>query len=174
MTDQAADITPLDNFPPEALLTAQGQVLDEWLDHNGHMNVPYYLLIFDRATDRFHALLGKNADYIARTQCSTFALEMHLTYQRELLPRAPYKVLTRLVDHDNKRIHLLHHMVHGEEGWLAATNESISMHIDLSARRSTPFPEDITARLERLAAAHAGLPPDEHVGRRVGIRRKAP
>lgn len=173
MTDSASQTAPLDTFPAEPLLTAEGCVRDEWLDHNGHMNVAYYLLIFDRATDRFHAMLGKNADYIARTRCSTFALEMHLTYARELLPRAPYKVLTRLVDHDHKRIHLLHHMQHGEEAWLAATNESISMHIDLTARRSAPFPAEISTRLERLASAHASLPPDEHVGRRVGIRRKS-
>lgn len=173
MTDHACGITPLDDFPPEALLTQQGQVLDEWLDHNGHMNVAYYLLVFDRATDRFHAMLGKNADYIARTQCSTFALEAHLTYQRELLPRAPYVVRTRLVDHDHKRIHMLHRMFHGSEGWLAATCESISMHIDMTARRSTPFPTEISSRLARLAVAQAGLPPDEYVGRRVGIRRRA-
>ena len=172
MTDSADDVAPLDDFPPEPLLTAEGCVRDEWLDHNGHMNVAYYLLVFDHATDRFHALLGKNADYIVRTQCSTFALEQHLTYQRELLPRAPYVVRTRLVDHDHKRIHMLHRMFHGSEGWLAATCESISMHIDMTARRSTPFAEEIASRLARLATAHATLAPDEYVGWRVGIRRR--
>jgi len=175
MTAPAPDaIAPLDHFPAEPLQTAEGQVLDAWLDHNGHMNVAYYLLVFDRATDRFHALLGKTAGYIERTGCSTFALEQHLTYQRELLPRSPYRVFTRLVDHDAKRIHMLHRMYHATEGWLAATCESINMHIDLTARRSTPFPEDITSRLARLAAAQASLPPEEFAGRRVGIRRKNP
>lgn len=172
MTHAASSTQPLDHFPAEPLLTAEGEVLDEWLDHNGHMNVAYYLLIFDRATDCFHALLGKNAEYIRRTQCSTFALEMHLTYQRELLPRAPYLVRTRLVDADHKRLHMLHRMYHATEGWLAATNESISMHIDMQARRSTPFPDEILTRVERLRLAQAPLPPDDHVGRRVGIRRK--
>ena len=171
MTVTAAEAIPLDAFPAEPLQTATGNVLDEWLDHNGHMNVAYYLLIFDRATDCFHALLGKNADYIRRTQCSTFALEMHLTYDRELLPRAPYEVRTRLVDADHKRIHMLHCMYHAEEGWLAASNESITMHIDLRARRSTPFPAEITSRLDALRSAHAALPPDDHIGRRIGIRR---
>jgi acyl-CoA thioester hydrolase len=174
LTTLPAEATALDDFPAEPLLTAQGRVLDEWLDHNGHMNVAYYLLVFDRATDHFHALLGKNADYIRRTRCSTFALEMHLTYERELLPDAPYRVFTQLVDADHKRIHMLHRMFHGTEGWLAATNESITMHIDMAERRSVPFPEEIAVRLERLQAAHADLPPDGHVGRRVGIRRKAP
>ncbi len=172
MTTSPAQIEPLDTFPAEPLVSAEGHVLDEWLDHNGHMNVAYYLLIFDRATDRFLAMLGKNAEYIRRTQCSTFALEMHLTYDRELRPHAPYEVRTRLVDHDHKRIHLLHSMHHAEQGWLAATNESITMHIDLRARRSAPFPPEITTRLDALAAAHAGLPPDDHIGRRIGIRRR--
>ncbi|HLW05403.1 MAG TPA: thioesterase family protein [Azoarcus sp.] len=171
MTTHASDITPLEDFPSEPLLTAEGQVLDEWLDHNGHMNVAYYLLIFDRATDRFLAMLGKNAEYIERTQCSTFALEMHLNYVRELRPRAPWAVRTQLIDADHKRIHLLHSMYHGEQGWLAATNESLTMHIDLAARRSTPFPPEISRRVDALAAAHATLPPSEFVGRRVGIRR---
>lgn len=171
MTTQASDIAPLEHFPSAPLLTAEGQVLDEWLDHNGHMNVAYYLLIFDRATDRFLAMLGKNAEYIERTQCSTFALEMHLNYVRELRPRALWAVRTQLIDADHKRIHLLHSMYHGEEGWLAATNESLTMHIDLTARRSTPFPPEISRRIEALTFAHANLPPNEYVARRVGIRR---
>lgn len=174
MIGSPAETTPLDDFPAEPLLTAEGSVQDEWLDHNGHMNVAYYLLVFDRATDRFHALLGKNADYTRRTGCSTFALEMHLTYERELLPRAPYRVLTQLVDADHKRIHMLHRMFHDTEGWLAATNESITMHIDLAARRSTHFPTEITRRIERLRDAHIDLPTDGQVGRQVSIRRKTP
>lgn len=171
MTGTACDVSPLGDFPAAPLLTAEGQVLDEWLDHNGHMNVAYYLLIFDRATDRFHALLGKNADYIERTQCSTFALEMHITYDRELRLNQPYLVRTRLVDADHKRLHMLHTMFHADEGWLAATNESITMHIDLATRRSAPFPPELGTRIDLLRAAHADLPADPHIGRRIGIRR---
>lgn len=171
MSLRSSQPAPLDDFPPEPLATASGRVRPEWLDHNGHMNVAYYLMIFDGATDFFLALLGKNADYIARTRCSTFALEMHLSYARELHLDDPYAVRTRLVDADHKRIHLLHTMHHGEDGWLAASNESLTMHIDLAARRSTPFAPEILERIERLRTAHAGLPADDHIGRRVGIRR---
>lgn len=161
-----------DTFTRDLLQTAQGRIRDEWIDHNAHMNVAYYVLIFDHATDAFLAMLGKNAAYIERSGCSTFALEMHVTYQRELRLDDPYVVHTRLVDADHKRIHMLHEMRHAEEGWLAATNESITMHIDLNARRSTPFPEDIQRRLNTLLAAHADLPPSDYVGRRIGIRRR--
>lgn len=164
---------PLDTFPAAALETAAGRVIPEWLDYNGHMNVAYYLLIFDRATDGLHALIGKTSEYIQRTQCSTFALEMHLTYLRELRLDDPYVVRTHLVDADHKRIHMLHSMYHAEEGWLAATNESLSMHIDLTARRSKPYPPELMQRVERLQRAHAGLSPAEHVGRCVGIRKKS-
>lgn len=160
-----------ERFSSDLLVTARGRVRDEWLDHNAHMNVAYYLLAFDQATDAFHALLGKDAAYIARTGCSTFALEMHLTYDRELKRDQPYTVRTRLVDADHKRIHMLHEMRHADEGWLAATNEAITMHINLAKRRSAAFPPDIQSRLEALREAHASLPPDEHIGRRVGIRR---
>lgn len=164
---------PLDSFPSTTLQTLSGRIRPEWLDYNGHLNVAYYLLIFDRATDCLHAMLGKTREYIERTQCSTFALEMHLSYSRELRSDDPYVVRTRLVDADHKRVHMLHSMHHAEEGWLAATNESLSMHVDLVARRSAPWPAEIFERVHTLQQAHATLPADEHIGRRVGIRRKS-
>jgi acyl-CoA thioester hydrolase len=163
---------PMDHFTSELLVTGRGRIIEDWIDHNEHMNVAYYLLIFDKATDTFHAMLGKDEAYIRRTQCSTFALEMHLTYERELRLGDPYTVHTRLVDADHKRVHILHEMRHGDEGWLAATNESISMHIDLQRRRSAPYPPELQRRVDALKSAHAGLPPDDHIGRRVGIRRR--
>ncbi len=150
--------------------TARGRIRQDWIDYNGHMNVAYYVLAFDEATDRFLAQLGIDADYL-RTGGSTFALEMHVTYDRELRADQPYIVRTRLVDADTKRLHLFHRMFHAEEGWLAATNEVISMHIDMAARRSAPFPPHIRAAVDRILAAHAGLPRPDGLGRVIGIRR---
>lgn len=136
------------------------------------MNVAYYVLAFDEGTDRFLADMGLDADYL-RAGGSTFALEMHVTYDKELKLDAPYEVRTQLVDADSKRLHLFHRMFHADEGWLAATNEVITMHIDMATRRSARFPAQIQDKVERMLAAHSNLPRPEGLGRIIGIRRPA-
>jgi len=146
-------------------------VREEWLDYNGHMNVAYYVLVLDRATDIFMDAIGVDAAYRARVQGSLFALEQHVIYRDEVRLGDPLQVTTQLVDHDDKRVHYFHRMYHGEKGYLAASGEFLSVHVDLGARRSRPFPPEITARIERMKAAHAALSRPEEVGRSIGIRR---
>lgn len=153
--------------PPES---ARGRIRPDWIDYNGHMNVAYYVLAFDEGTDRFLATLGLDADYLGAGG-STFALEMHVTYDRELRVDQPYVVRTQLVDADAKRLHLFHRMFHAEEGWLAATNEVFTMHIDMTSRRSAPFPPHIRERVDRTLVAHRAFPRPDGLGRVIGVRR---
>ena len=80
---------------------------------------------------------------------------------------------TYLLDYDTKRIHYFHEMFHATEGYLAATNELITIHIDLSERRSAPFAEEMMERLEAMMQKHRHLPRPDKIGRTIGIRRKA-
>lgn len=148
------------------------QVRDAWIDFNGHMNVGYYVVAFDEVSVEVLARLGLDETYRQTRQASTFALETHATYERELPPGAPYIVKTQLLDADHKRLHLFHEMFHAEEGWLAATNEVITMHIDMTQRRSAPFPPDVQEKIDALKAAHAGLPWPARQGRVIGIKHK--
>lgn len=159
------------NHHPQALLTTHGRVRPEWIDYNGHMNVAWYVLVFDHATDALLARLGMDPAYVRREQLSTFALEMHVTYERELILDAPYAVHTQILDADTKRIHLHHQMHHAEEQWRAAGNEVMLMHVDMRERRATPFPPDIQARVTAMQETHARLPRPDGVGRVIGIRR---
>jgi len=161
-----------DRCPAEPLETARGDVPAEWIDYNGHTNVAYYVLAFDQGTDRFLGTLGMDPDYPRREGGSTFALEMHVTYDRELKLDDPYVVHTQLIDADTKRIHMHHTMRHATEGWLAATNEVITMHVDMAQRRSAPFPPHIQPRVDAIKAAHASLPRPDALGSVIGIRRK--
>ena len=115
-------------------------VRPEWIDYNGHMNVAYYVLAFDHATDRLLDQPG-SASPMWRRRTVGFVLEMHVTYEREVTEGDPLTFTTRILDVDAKRVHLFHAMHHGTEGWLAATNELVLMHIDLEARRSCPLPD---------------------------------
>ena len=155
----------------QPLLTTHGRVLPEWIDYNGHMNVAWYVLVFDHATDALLAQLGMDPAYVSHVQCSTFALEMHVTYERELTVEAPYTVHTQILDADTKRIHLHHEMRHAEAHWRAAGNEVMLMHVDMTHRRATPFPADIQTRVSAMQATHAELPRPDGLGRVIGIRR---
>lgn len=151
----------------------RGIVRPEWIDFNGHMNVAYYMLAFDDATETFFKHLGIGGDYMERTNCSTFTLEGHITYDREVKEGDELSFTTRLLDYDNRRLHYFHEMYQAGQGYLASTSELISAHIDMSVRRMTPFRPETIDRLAALLAEHRKLPPASQVGRTVGIRRRA-
>lgn len=161
-----------DLFALEPLEGFRGKIKPEWIDFNGHMNVGYYVVAFDLGSMAFLDAVGMGYTYPERRGGSTFGLEMHITYDREIHQDDPYVIHTRVLDCDRKRIHMYHEMRHGTEGWLASTNEIITMHIDMETRRSAPFPDDIMTTLNRIKEAHSGLPIPSGVGRKIGIRRK--
>ncbi len=156
---------------PAPLALHRESVQADWIDYNGHMNLAYYMLAFDHATDAFFDYVGLGEAYMAANDCSTFTLEAHITYDRELLAGAPMRFETQLLEHDAKRLHYMHFMYHTEEGYLASTNELISLHVDMGVRRSAPMPDDVRARLDRIAASHARLPRPEQAGRVISIGR---
>jgi acyl-CoA thioester hydrolase len=141
---------------------ATAKVLPEWIDVNGHMNVAYYVLAFDLGVDQMWTQLGITSDYIETTQCSTFAVECHITYQRELMENEPFRVTSQVLAYDEKRIHQFQRMYHEDEGYLAATAEWMNLHVDLKSRRVTPFPEVVLSALQEFTARQGVLArPDE-------------
>ena len=149
----------------------RGRVLPDWIDANGHMNVGYYVVAFDQATETFCQQLGVSWEYTAHRLGMVFILEAHVTYDRELKEGDPLRVTTQLLDHDGKRAHFFHAMYHGGGGWLAATNELLMMHIDYGSRRPAPWPAETLGRLEAMAATHRPLPWPAKAGRRIAIRK---
>lgn len=150
-------------------------VRPEWIDHNQHMNVGYYLVVFDFATDEFLSWLGLDAAHRAERQITTFCLEAHVTYHREVRAGDPLRFTTRLLGHDAKRIHYFHEMFHATEGWLASTNELMSLHVSRATRRAAPMAGAILARLAAVQRAHDALPRPPQAGRSIGLaNRSAP
>ncbi|MCC7413662.1 MAG: thioesterase family protein [Gammaproteobacteria bacterium] len=156
------------------LRTHTDVVRPEWIDYNGHMNVAYYVVVFDAATDAFLEHIGMDADFRATRGGSTFAVEMHVSYLRELKLDDPVSVLTRLLDHDSKRIHYFHAMHHARDGYLAATCELMSLYVDTTRRRAAPMPESIRAALARLLHTHATHAWPRQAGHRIGIPGRRP
>ncbi len=150
---------------------ASGKVLPEWIDINGHMNVAYYILAFDLAVDTLWGQLGITDEYIETTQCSTFAVDCHVTYQAELNESEPYVVTSQILAYDNKRIHQFQRMYHAEKEYLAATAEWLNLHVDLTSRRVKSFPQSILAVLQAYTAAQGVLPKPDEAGKTMKIRK---
>lgn len=148
------------------------RVRSEWIDYNGHLNLAYYMLAFDHATDAFFEHIGLGPSYLEACDASTFTLEAHITYERELMEGAPMRFETQLLGHDSKRLHYMHFMFHEEDGFLASTNELISLHVDMSARRAAPMPEDVIARLDAIARDQADLERPPQAGRTISLERR--
>lgn len=157
----------------QPLTILETRVKPEWIDYNGHMNVAYYLTVFDLAADAFNETVGLGAGYREKTRNSLFALETRLTYQREVLVDEPLRVTMQLIDLDEKRIHFFERMFHAEKDTLMATAEQLVTHVDLKRRHSSPFPPAIMRKLESLMTAHRKLPRPSEIDREIGIRRKA-
>ena len=141
----------------------------EWIDNNQHMNVGYYLVVFDLATDEFFRWVGLDAAHRSTNRVTTFCLEAHVTYHREVRAGDPLRFTTRLLAHDAKRIHYFHEMYHATEGYLAATNELMSLHVSETTRRGAPMAPEILARLARIRKAHDALPRPPQAGRAIGL-----
>lgn len=127
----------------------RGRVLSEWIDVNNHMNVAYYILAFDQAVDSIWETFGITQDYINVTSGSTFAVESHITWQRELSENEPFVITSHILAYDEKRIHQFMRMYHAENHYLASTAEWLNLHVDLETRRVAPWPAAI---LDRIAA----------------------
>jgi acyl-CoA thioester hydrolase len=149
------------------LLSAR--VEPSWIDYNGHMNVAYYHMAFDRATDVFLESIGLGEEYLKHENGSMFALEDHLTYQREIRQGEPFRIALQLLAADAKRIHYFLRMIHGETGHLVATCEHLSIFVDMSARRSAPLPEPVRAKVASILAEHRSLSRPEEVGRPMRV-----
>ena len=150
----------------------RGTVEPEWIDYNGHMNVAYYHMAFDQSTDRFLEQIGLGEEYLSKEPGSMFALEDHMTYQRELEKGDPLRITFQLLDFDEKRMHYFLRMCHAEKDFLAATMEHLSIFIDMRVRRSAPMPSEAHRALATLYEEHRHLDRPEEVGRLMGIRRK--
>jgi len=149
------------------------RVEPQWIDYNGHLNMAYYHVLFDRAVDEAFSLIGLDQHYLDTRHASTFTAECHVLYKRELTEGDLVRVTAQLVAFDDKRLHYYLEMRHANEGWLAATSENLSLHVDMMTRKVAPFPADILASLALMKAAHSMMPLPTTIGRIIGIPKKS-
>lgn len=146
------------------------QIEPGWIDHNGHLNMAYYPVLFDRCVDQAWRSLGLGEGYLQSRGMTTYSAEFHIRYLRELPPLSTVRVTYRLLAHDEKRVHSWQEILH-PDGWVAATGENMHLSIDPSGPRVAAFPPDIQASLARMAADHAELPWPKDAGQGIAMQR---
>ena len=147
-------------------------VREEWIDHNGHLNLAYYHVLFDQGADQVFAELGLGLTYVETRKHTTYSAEYHVCYVRELHQGDQVRVRSQLLDFNDKSFRFYQEIWH-EDGWLAATGEGLTLHIDMSGPRVVPIPADIIARLTEMKAAHDSLGWPERAGRQIAVRHKS-
>ena len=154
---------------PVPFLSSVMAIEPQWIDYNGHLNMAYYNVLFDRAIDELWLKLGIGPAYMKARNNSTFTAECHVRYVREIHLGDPAQVAIWLVAADDKRLHTFEKLRHAGDGWVSATSENMALHMDMTARKVAPFPPDIAARIQTVAAAHRAAPRPDGLGRSIGI-----
>ncbi len=163
---------PIFFFAP--FVSSTMRVEKQWIDYNGHLNLAFYHILFDRALDEAFGLAGLGPDYVEEQNASYFVAETHTLYQRELKQDDPVRTTVQLLDVDEKRMHIYLEVRHANEGWIAATCEMMSLHVDLTTRKVSRFPTEIRRNLDIMLAAHSRLPRPSAIGRVIGIPARDP
>ena len=118
------------------------KVIKEYTDYNNHLNVAYYVRIFDIAADVMLDNFKMGGESAKKDQKTTFVAEMHTIYNQEVRLGEEVETHVTYIDHDKKRIHYRLSMFHKTKKYLAATNEVISLYVDLNKRKVVEFDPD--------------------------------
>ncbi|HAY85119.1 MAG TPA: 3-hydroxybutyryl-CoA dehydratase [Chloroflexi bacterium] len=143
----------------------------DFIDIMGHMNVMWYIHIFDHGTRNLFNRFGFGEEYIQRTGMGSFALESHIRYLAEVKLGEAVTVRSRVLDRSAKTIHFLHFMTRDHDESLAATIEVLGAHADLTRRKVTPFPPEVLVQLDALLNVHRQLPWQAPVCGFIGVRK---
>lgn len=148
------------------------EVISDWTDYNGHMNVAYYVMIFDQAMDEFLNIYGLGKEYTLAGDGSVYALQNHIHYLREVAVGTCLGVNLQFMGIDAKRFHVFFRMRDLENDEVVSTSELLGIHVDLQSQRSARFPDDQRRQLDALLAEHSNLDKPELAGHRIGTSAK--
>ena len=114
----------------------------EWTDYNNHLNMAYYVLIFDQVWEIMLQKFKMGEDSAKNNKMSTMVVETHTTYNNEVKEGEEVEIYLTFFDHDKKRLHFKMEMLEKTTKKLSATLEMLSLYIDLNKRKVAEFEED--------------------------------
>ncbi len=127
-----------------------GKVKSEWTDYNGHMNLAYYIHLFDTAWETMLQRFNMGEDSAKNEKKTTFAVESHTTYDQEVKSGEEVDMNLLFIDYDKKRIVYKLEMIHKTKKYLAATSEVLSVYVDLNIRKVVEFEEEKASLINRF------------------------
>ena len=127
-----------------------GRVKSEWTDYNGHMNLAFYIHLFDSAWEVLMQKFNIGEDAAKIEKRTTFAVESHTTYDMEVKVGDEVDINLLFIDFDKKRIVYKLEMIHKSEKYLAATTEVCSLYVDLNSRKVTEFEESKSSLIKNF------------------------
>ena len=139
-------------------------------DRNGHMNMRWYLAIYDEAGDAMYPMLGLTADYFAASGAGGFDVEHHLWYSSEVRIGDTVVIRARILARSLKLFHYMMFMVNETQGILSSLFECVHAHADLRARRTAPFPTQVAAQIDAFVAEHRALAWPAPVSGSMGVK----
>ena len=152
--------------------TKNQTVLSEWIDYNGHMNVAYYTLAFDRALDFFFEdVLKIGPSFVEKNNEGPFALKASYNYFSELLVGEKFFVDISIFDFDFKRVHVFGEMRKNKSLELSAVFETVLMNMDLRVRKVKPYPERVLElfKLFKMSLAKDKIPME--IGNKITLKK---
>lgn len=150
-------------------LSEEMEVMPEWIDFNGHLNMAYYGVLFDIGCNHGFRALGLSEDYRASHGFTTMTADFRIRYLRELLLGDRVRCSFRIIKVGTKAFHYCQELIH-TDGWVAATAETVNLHVDIKARKVAPYTDERRKALESMAETHADWPLPDWVGLPLGVR----
>lgn len=156
-----------------ALPSAYSMVVpQEYTDGNGHLNIARYMQIHSDGGWAYFALFGLSEEAAAAGGPTTFDVEHHVVYRREVLAGHEVSVHVRLIDRSEKALHSLQFLVNRTTGEVANTHEALSLSVDLTTRSIAPIPSDLAGTLDARLAEDRALPWEPPLSGAMAIRRR--
>tara|TARA_B100000579_G_scaffold345384_1_gene298034 strand:- start:211 stop:678 length:468 start_codon:yes stop_codon:yes gene_type:complete len=122
-----------------SLLLSTTKIINSWTDYNGHMNLAFYILVFDKGAEEILSKFKMGEQSAKTTKKSTMAVESHTTYNNEVKENEEVNIYLSYFDHDKKRLHYKLEMYEKSKNILSATTEVLSLYMDLNIRKVTEF-----------------------------------
>ncbi len=148
-----------------------GEVLPEWIDLNGHMNVASYVTAFEVAVYALWERFGMPVEYQETSGNTTFAVETHTTYKRELGEDDAYVISAQVLAYDDKRVHSFLRMYDARRAFLAATIEWLGLHVAIGDRRVVSWPAEVMGGIQAFVEAQGGAQVPAEARRQIRLRK---
>jgi acyl-CoA thioester hydrolase len=129
-------------------------IKEEWIDYNNHMNMAYYVLVFDDVWEIILKKFKMGEDSAKSTQMSTMVVETHTTYNSEVKLGDKVEINLTYFDHDKKRLHFKMEMIEKSSKKLSATLEMLSLYINLKQRKVAEFEQEKIQIMDQFIADH--------------------